>query len=39
MDASKIHLHVEKFLQKTEWKLAEGLLYNQSCKKDTHVLR
>jgi len=33
----KIHLYVEKFSQKTNWKLAEGLLYSQNCKKETHV--
>lgn len=34
---SKIHLHMEQFLLKTDWKLAERLLYNQGCKKDVHV--
>ena len=33
-NTSKIHLHVERFSLKTNWKLAERLLYNQGCKKD-----
>ena len=33
-----IHLHVEKFSLKINWKLAERLLYNQGCKKDPHVI-
>ena len=37
LPTSKIHLLVEQFSQKTNWKLAEDLLYNQSCKKDPHV--
>ena len=32
----KVHLYVEQFSQKTNWKLAD-LPYNQSCKKDLHV--
>ena len=36
-NASNIHLHVEQFSQKTNWKLAEDLFYNQSCKKDLHI--
>ena len=36
-DTSKVHLHVEEFSQKTNWKLAEDLLYNESFKKDSHV--
>ena len=35
----KMHLNVEKFSLKTNWKLAEGLLCMQENKKDTHVLR
>ena len=31
----KNNLHVEQFSLKTNWKLAEGLLYNQDFKKDT----
>ena len=31
---SKIHLHVEEFSESTNWKLAEDLLYNQSCRND-----
>ena len=34
---SKIHLHVEQFLLKTNWKWVKGLLYNQGWKKDTHI--
>ena len=30
---------MEQFSQKTNWKLAEELLFNQSCKKDLHVTR
>lgn len=30
---------MEQFLLKTDWKLAEELLYNQGCKKDVHVTR
>ena len=36
-NTSKIHLHVKQFSQKTKWKLAEDLLYNQSCMKEPHV--
>ena len=36
MNASKIHLHIEQFSQKTNWKLSEELLYNQSGEKDSH---
>ena len=36
---SKIHPLVEKFSWKTNWKLAAELLYNQGCKKDTHIIR
>lgn len=28
---------MEQFSQKTNWKLAEDLLYNQSCMKEPHV--
>ena len=35
----QIHLHVEQFSQKTNWKLAEDLLHKQSCKKDPHITR
>ena len=35
----KIHLHVEQFSLKTNWKLAEGIRYKQGCKKDTQVTR
>ena len=35
---SKIQLHVEQFSLKTNWKLAERLLYSQDCKKDPHIL-
>ena len=38
-NTSKIHLYVEQFSLKMNWKLAEGLLYNQGCKKDIHVIR
>ena len=29
----------KQFSLKTEWKLAEGLLYKQGCRKDIHVIR
>ena len=35
----KIHLNMEQFSLKTNWKLAEGLLCMQENKKDAHVLR
>lgn len=35
MNTWKIHLYVEQVLLKTNWKLLEGLLYNQDYKKDT----
>ena len=35
----KIHPHIEKFSLKTNWRLAEKLLYSQSCKKDPHRVR
>ena len=38
MKTSNLHLHVEKFSLKTNWKLAEGLLYNQGYKKETYVI-
>ena len=39
MNTSKLHLHVEQFSLKTNWKPAEGLLYNQGCMKDMHIIR
>ena len=36
-NTSKLHLPVEHFSQKTNWKLAEELLENQTCKKDLRV--
>ena len=36
MSTSKIRLHVKQFSRKTNWTLAERLLYNQGLKKDTH---
>ena len=39
MSISKIHLHVEQFSLKTNWRLAEKLLYNLGCKKDTWGIR
>jgi hypothetical protein len=36
MNTSKIHPRVEQFSLKTNWKLAERLLYNRGCKKDPH---
>ena len=36
MNTSKIHLPVEQFSLKINWKLAEGLLYHQDCKMPTH---
>ena len=35
----RLHPHVEQSLLKTTLKLAEGLLYYQDCKKDTHRIR
>lgn len=35
----KIHLYVEQFLLKTNWRLVERLLYNQDCKKDPHWIK
>ena len=32
-NTSKIHLHVEQFSQKTNWKLAEDLLYTKAERK------
>lgn len=37
INTSKIYLHVGQFSMKMNWKLAEELLYNQSCNKDLHV--
>ena len=37
-NTSKIHLHVEQFSQKTNWKLAD-LLFSQIFKKDLHEMR
>lgn len=34
VNKSKIHQHMEKFSLKINWKLTEGLLYNQNYKKD-----
>ena len=34
VNISQIYQQVEKFSLKTNWKLAEGLLYNQNYKKD-----
>ena len=34
INTSKIHLHVEQFSHKANWKLAEDLLHSQSCRKD-----
>ena len=39
MNTSKIHLPVEQFSLKINWKLAEGLLYIQSYKKNAKVIR
>lgn len=36
MNASKIHLHMERLLLKTNFRLAEKLLYKQDCKKYSH---
>ena len=33
----KMHLNVEKFSLKTNWKLAERLLHSQGCRKDTNI--
>ena len=35
---SKIHIPVEQFLPKTNWKLGEGLLYHQGCKEDAYLI-
>ena len=34
INISKLHAHVEQFSLKTNWRVAERLLYNQGCKKD-----
>ena len=39
MNTSKIHLPVEQFSLKINWKLAEGLLYHQDCKIHTQLER
>ena len=39
ISSSKIHLHVEQFSLKTNWRLAERLPYNQGCRKDPHGIR
>lgn len=38
-NASNMHLHVEQLSQKTHWKLARDLFYNQSCKEGFHVTK
>lgn len=38
-NASNMHLHVEQLSQKTDWKLARDLFYNQSCKEGFHVTK
>ena len=37
--SSKVPLSVEQSSLKTNWKLVEGLRYNQGYKKDAHVIR
>ena len=37
-NTSKIHLLVEQFSLKTNWKLTERLLYNQGYQKDSQVI-
>ena len=32
------YLYAKQFSLKTDWKLAEGFLYSQGCKKDAHVI-
>lgn len=39
MEHIKNTLLMEQFLLKTDWRVLEGLLYNQGCKKDVHVTR
>ena len=39
MNTSKIQLREEQFSLKTNWKLAERLLYNQGSNKDPHRMR
>ena len=39
MNTLKLYLLVEYFSLKTNWKLAERILYKQGCKKDMHVDR
>lgn len=39
MDTSKIHLNVEQFLLKTNWRQTERLLYKQGYKKNTQGSR
>ena len=38
VNISQIYQQVEKFSLKTNWKLAEGLLYNQNYKKDPNLI-
>lgn len=38
-NTSKIHLHMEQFLQKINQKLTEEFIYNQSCMNDLHVTK
>lgn len=39
MNTKNIHLHVEQFSLKINWKLSKRCLYNQSCRKGIHVIR
>ena len=32
------YLYAKQFSLKTDWKMAEGFLYSQGCKKDAHVI-
>lgn len=37
MNMSKIHLHVERFSLKTNWRLVEGLVCTQGCNRKSHM--
>lgn len=39
MNTKNIHLRVEQFSLKINWKLSKRCLYNQSCRKGIHVIR
>lgn len=38
MNTSNTRLDVEQFSLKTDWNPVEGLLHNQGCKKEPHII-